>query len=515
VITRNVAVPETVVAPSPGRTRLTPRIGLSRAALVVGALTVVALALRLPPMRDALVGDELFMFRIVHDRSLGDAWHVIRETEKTPPLFFLFAWGAAKLGDPTLWIRLPSLVFGTALVPLAYLLGLRTVGRAAGVVAAAFIALGPFSIFYATEGRAYSAIAFLAALSTLCLLHALDTNRRRWWVAYGLAVLAVVYTHYIGIFVLLAQAAWAFWVYRERLRELIVVHGLALLAFVPWIPSYLLQQSHSSDEARRIAAFAPPSLEYLAEITARVQVGHPFIGLKDLPGRAVATLAVGVIVLAAAAAVVRLWRRGRGALRLSSPVVLIGLLAVATPAGVALISVRPGMSFMLARNLSPSLVAIALLVAWLLVSLHRRAAIPAVAVVLAALTIGAVQTLDRDNRRPAYRDVAHFIDARARPGDPVIQHFFVDPGKALGRILAVNFDRPHPLFPTGMSEAPAWKRGRRGAHVFVVLELPGFFRESRHLPRLAGPGNSFIRVAERRYPGIARVLVAEYELRGG
>jgi hypothetical protein len=513
VITRNVVVPETVVAPSPGRTRLTPRIRLSRAALVVGGLTVVALALRLPPMRDTLVGDELFMFRIVHDRSLGDAWHVIRETEKTPPLFFLFAWGAAKLGDPTLWIRLPSLVFGTALVPLAYLLGLRTVGRAAGVVAAAFIALGPFSIFYATEGRAYSAIAFLAALSTLCLLHALDTNRRRWWVAYGLAVLAVVYTHYIGIFVLLAQAAWAFWVHRERLRELIVVHGLALLAFVPWIPSYLLQQSHSSDEARRIAAFAPPSLEYLAEIDVRALLGHPFIALDDVPGRAAATLGVAVIVLASIAAAVRLWQRRGAGLRLSSPVVLTALVAVATPIGLGLVSLRPGMSFMLPRNLSPSLVPIARLTAWLLVSLGRRAAVPAVAVMLAVLTIGAVQTLDRDNRRTAYREVAGFIDSRARPGDPVIQHFFLPPRGALGDILAVNFEQPHPLYRTGVSEGPAWKRGRRGAHVFVVLPLPGFFKEGRHLPRLAGPGNSFIRIAERRYRGIEAILVGEYGLR--
>jgi hypothetical protein len=76
--------------------------------------------------------------------------------------------------------------------------------------------------------------------------------------------------------------------------------------------------------------------------------------------------------------------------------------------------------------------------------------------------------------------------------------------------LAVNFKHSHPLFRTGVSEAPAWERGRRGAHVFVVLPLPGFFKGIRHLPRFAGPEKGFIRLAERRYRGSDALLVAEY-----
>ena len=34
-----------------------------------------------------------------------------------------------KLGDPTVLIRLPSLVFGTATIPVIYLLGERVAGR--------------------------------------------------------------------------------------------------------------------------------------------------------------------------------------------------------------------------------------------------------------------------------------------------------------------------------------------------------------------------------------------------
>ena len=179
---------------------------------VVGGLTLLALALRLPLMRDSLLGDELIMYGIVHDHGLGDVLSVVRDTEKTPPLHFALAWAAAHIGDPTWSVRLPSLLSGIALVPLGYALGLRTAGRAAGLVAAAILALQPYSMFYATEARAYAVVALLAGLSTLCLLRALDTRSRWWWAAYALAVLGVAYTHYIGIFVLAAQAGWAFWV---------------------------------------------------------------------------------------------------------------------------------------------------------------------------------------------------------------------------------------------------------------------------------------------------------------
>ena len=178
---------------------------MSRTTLIVAGLTLLALALRLVLVRDSLLGDELIMFGIVHDRPLGDTLHVIRETEKTPPLHFLLAWAAARLGDPTLTIRLPSLLAGVALVPAVFLLGRETVSRRAGLIAAAIAALQPFAIFYATEARAYALIAFFVVASTLCLLRALDTGRVSWWAAYAVAVLAAAYTHYIAAFALAAQ----------------------------------------------------------------------------------------------------------------------------------------------------------------------------------------------------------------------------------------------------------------------------------------------------------------------
>ena len=75
-----------------------------------------------------------------------------------------------------------------------YLLGTRTVGRAAALAGTAFFALSPFAIFYATEARAYALMTLLVVLSTLVLLRALETNERRWWVALALLEAAAMYS---------------------------------------------------------------------------------------------------------------------------------------------------------------------------------------------------------------------------------------------------------------------------------------------------------------------------------
>jgi 4-amino-4-deoxy-L-arabinose transferase-like glycosyltransferase len=481
-------------------------------AAVVAGLTVLALALRLALMRDSLLGDELIMFDIVHGRGLGDVLHIVRATEKTPPLHFVLAWASARIGDPTLWIRLPSLLAGVGLVPVAYLLGRATVGTRAGLVAAALLALQPFAIFYATEARAYALVALLAGLSTLGLLRALETDRGRWWAAYALAVLAVAFTHYIGVFVLLTQAAWAFWARRDRVRPLVLVHGLIVLAYLPWVPSYLVQQGHSGDEAERIAALAPPSLEYFARANTQVLLGQPFASLDDVPGTAAVVVALAVIVAATALAAARARRGGRPGAR----GVLVIALAAATPVGIGLLSLPPDHSFLLPRNMSASLPALAVVVGWLLTALRRPLAVAALALFLGALACGTAAALDPDSRRSPFRATAHWIDDRARAGDPVIQHFFLFDAGALGEVLRVNFARPHPLYRGGgAAEAAAWARGRRTGRAFVVLPLPGAFASVEQLDRRAGPGDGFELVAERRFDGLDDILVGEYRARAG
>lgn len=489
------------------------RISLGRAWIAVGLLTLVALALRIVLMGDSLSDDELFMYGTVHNQSISNMFSVVQDHEKTPPLFFVLDWLTIKLGDPTVWMRLPSLLCGLASVPLAFALGHRVAGRRVGLVTAALVTLSPFAIYYATNARAYAGLAFLAALSTYCLLRALDGNRRGWWAAYGIAVVAVLYTHYAGIFVLIAQALWALVMHREQWRQWLVVHVLVAVAYIPWISSFLVQRRHSGDEAQRIAALAPPTVKRFLNDDFRVFFGHPLFDPRTIPGKVAVAVVLAVVGIAAAYALFRVARsRGRD-VRLGSPLALVILLAVITPIGVGLASVRPDRSFLLPRNMAASLLFGEIVVGWLLVSLGRRVgplAALAVLAVLVGVGVGTVMSLDLTYRKTQYRAAARYIDARSRPGDPVVQASFFPIGGDQADVLRLNFDQPHLLTFQTAPSSPAWAAGRRTGRVFYVVALPLVYAATGHLPERTGPGDAFRLVNHRRYPGFLPILVGEY-----
>ena len=170
---------------------------------MVAAITVVGAAVRLVILHDSLFADELSTYWIVSEHSLGGVISTVHtDAEITPPLYFVLAWLTTRLDLTAEMLRAPSFLAGVAAIPLVYLLGLRTVGRAAALVASAITALGPFMIYYSTEARGYELMIVLVILSTLALLAGVDDGRARWWVAYAAFSCAAVYTHYTAVFAL-------------------------------------------------------------------------------------------------------------------------------------------------------------------------------------------------------------------------------------------------------------------------------------------------------------------------
>ena len=132
-----------------------------------------------------LYGDELFTYATVVGHSFG---HVLgADLQNNPPLFYVLAWASAKLGDPDTTIRLPSLVLGTAAVPMTYALGLRAAGPLGGRAWRGDRRPSPFAVILRSEARGYAAVMFFAPLSTYLLLVAIERGGRRWWALYAVA----------------------------------------------------------------------------------------------------------------------------------------------------------------------------------------------------------------------------------------------------------------------------------------------------------------------------------------
>jgi mannosyltransferase len=449
------------------------RTGLSYTWLALAGITVLAAALRIAALSDSFFGDELFTYLISTRPDLHAVLAGVKSNlEITPPLFFLVAWLFGKLGDPFVWLRLPSLLAGVATVPLVYVLGARTVGRNAALAGAGLFALSPFAIFYATEARAYALMTLLAVLSTLTLLRAIDSNERRWWVVLGLLEAAAMYSHYTAVFVLAAQACWAALAHRERVRGVLLSSLGAVILFAPWLP-FMRDDAKAPNQAI-IGALEPFGPATVARNVGRLVDGDPFAPLTDLPGTPAFVL-LGLASVAGIAGMVRAhgwpdraaWRR---------PAALVALLALAAPVGAALYSAVSDDLFV-ARNLISSLPYLALAFAALLLSMPRRAAAAGLALAFVALAIGAAGTLEADTRRPPYDDVAAFIKQRARPGDVVLD-LALFPGPP-GLALEVHVAPELRVFRLGYpgQEREAIRAARRGhGRIFYVRPEIGIVR---------------------------------------
>jgi Dolichyl-phosphate-mannose-protein mannosyltransferase len=409
----------------------------------VAAITLLALAVRLAGLDESVFGDELFTYEIATRPGFGDMLDgVSGPLEISPPLYFVFAWLAAKLGDPEVWIRVPALIAGVATVPAVYALGVRTVGRTAALLGAALLALSPFAVFYSAEARAYSLAALFVVLAALALLAALDRGGWVRWGLFALAAWAALFSHYTAIFALAAEVIWAAWARRDRVRELALACGATALALLPWLPSFLDDRTAGFQTA--IENLNPLTLSFFVRSLGIAFVGNPYLGLRDLPGVPVLVLLGAGMLLAVAGALVRrteLLER----LRSEPGLVLVVALALATPIGAALYSI-PFTSVYVPRTLLASLPAFCLLVGLLVAAAPRRLGVLAAALTIAALALGTVE-LYREQPKLAYNDATAWIDDRRGPGDPVFQVGLIDYGS-----LDAYLDKPFRLYKQGCAD---------------------------------------------------------------
>lgn len=174
-------------------------------------------------------------------RIAQDASHDIH-----PPFYYftLHFW-VAGTGTSEYAVRTLSAFYGTLLVVLTGLLGRRWFGRTAGLVSAGAALLSPMAIHYSQETRMYILVALLGAAGWYAFSRASE-GKRRWTVAYWLLTLALIYTHYYAVSLVVAQnLAWLALQFQARRTEetgsrlsprvWIPLQGSLALLYLPWL----------------------------------------------------------------------------------------------------------------------------------------------------------------------------------------------------------------------------------------------------------------------------------------
>ncbi len=267
-----------------------------------GLLLVVAAAFALRVYRlgyQSLWGDEAYsVWRASKDFiALTQEAHV----EGTlPPLYYwLLHFWMPLAGQSEFAVRYLSLLFGVLTVPVAYCFVRRIFDPLTGLYAALVFAAAPFLVYYSQEARMYAQVTFFVLLSSCLLVRLTDRGdaptgraRRTLWVAYALANVAALLSHYFGGFVVLAQALYfgVFW-WRHRVdgREWVASQLAAGLLLAPWVIYIWSALQRTGDLVSRFGI----GLDTIADRVLRAFSLGMSVAPKDAP-----TLLFGFVVLA-------------------------------------------------------------------------------------------------------------------------------------------------------------------------------------------------------------------------
>jgi hypothetical protein len=377
--------------------------------LAVGGLVLLSILLR---TRDFDVGfwiDEGLSVGIA-DRPLGDIPAALR-LDGSPPLYYVLLHGwIAVFGTAETATHAMSLLFAVLAVPAAWWAARGLFGRTAGLTAALLAATNPFLTHYAQETRMYALVTLLGVLACGAFGRAYvlagteaapsRTARRRWALAFAVALAALMYTHNWALFfaggcgltwlALLASAPHG--ARREMLLDGVLGFGGALVLYAPWLPTLAFQVQHTG---------APWSVAP---------------GLDDLlgvPGRLLGEVAQLGLLLAAGAGMVALMDRsaGRVSPRGRAMLAMAGLALATVLAAFLASQVSPAWA---SRYLAVALPPLLLLVAGGLAHAGRLGLVGALLV--AVIWAGDGGPSVKSN----VREISEEIAPSVRPGDLVI-----------------------------------------------------------------------------------------------
>ena len=211
--------------------------------LLVATLVAAAFAARTLLLVDAtaLWSDELYSVGKSFQPSLGALLEMLRE-DTHPPLYYLLLWSWGQVvGHSPVSLRLLSW--------LAYLLGggvmvAQSMALAAGSrrvlpLAVLLAFCSPYPVRFAIEGKSYALLVLLVALAW-------------WWrrgqqpLAYGITAALAGLTHFYGLFLVLAAAAWDGLQRRGALALAALIAAIPALAWIVVAAEYLFSSRSGS-----------------------------------------------------------------------------------------------------------------------------------------------------------------------------------------------------------------------------------------------------------------------------
>jgi O-antigen/teichoic acid export membrane protein len=164
----------------------------------LAAITAVGVGVRLVVPRGLWLDEATSLFQA--KMPFGAMIANLYNTDVHPPLYFSLLWVTERaLGTGEMAVRVPSIVFGCLVVPLAYVAGRDLYDRRTGLMAAALATTAPMLVWYAQEARMYSMFMLFGLAAAWSQVMAIRRGRTRDFAFFALSCAALGWTEYFGL----------------------------------------------------------------------------------------------------------------------------------------------------------------------------------------------------------------------------------------------------------------------------------------------------------------------------
>jgi hypothetical protein len=177
------------------------RLGVAAITAALGGFLLVQMTVW-PPHED----ETLVYFVTQH--PFGEVFRTVFGERGGAPLHWLLAYMATSISPTLTALRLVSVLFAVASVPVIAALVARLSDRRTALIATALVAASWMTIYHGIYARMYSLFLFTSALSFLLLLRAVGTRSPGRWAAWVAATVLTIATQPYGAFVLGVQVVY-------------------------------------------------------------------------------------------------------------------------------------------------------------------------------------------------------------------------------------------------------------------------------------------------------------------
>lgn len=204
---------------------------MDKSKIILILILVLALLVRYIKVDQSFWLDEASQ-AILSSKSLSFIWFE-RGGDFHPPLFYVLSHFWLQVDRSEIWLRTLPIIFGMLTIYLTYVFGNHFYNRKVGFLAALFLAINPFHVYYSQEFRMYSLLCLLGLWSMY-----LFWKKSRW---LFIANTLLLYTHYSSVYVFLTQIIFLLLFERSSWKFYFWQILITFLLFVPWLNQFIKQ----------------------------------------------------------------------------------------------------------------------------------------------------------------------------------------------------------------------------------------------------------------------------------